>query len=83
MTAEIQKGRYIYYHCTGHRGRCGNTYVREEDLRRLLADVSPISFAVFDRSSKVVDLEAGIGFGLTNSSNRLTLKVMLSFDLAR
>jgi site-specific DNA recombinase len=39
MTAEIQKRRYIYYHRTGHRGRCGNTYVREEDLRPLLADV--------------------------------------------
>ena len=31
-TAEMKKGRYIYYHCTGHRGACGNTYVREEDL---------------------------------------------------
>jgi hypothetical protein len=23
MTAEIKKGRYVYYHCTGARGRCG------------------------------------------------------------
>ena len=29
---ELKKGRYVYYHCTGGRGRCGNTYVREEDL---------------------------------------------------
>jgi hypothetical protein len=39
LTGEVQKRRYVYYHCTGHRGRCGNTYVREEDLQRLLADI--------------------------------------------
>jgi len=39
LTAEIKKGRYVYYHCTGGRGRCGNTYVREEELSRLFADV--------------------------------------------
>ena len=39
FTAEVKKGRYVYYHCTGSRGRCGNTYVREEDLSRLFEDV--------------------------------------------
>ena len=39
MTAEIHKDRYIYYRCTGHRGRCGNTYERQEDLQRGLGDV--------------------------------------------
>ena len=39
MTAEIKKARYVYYHCTGGRGACGNTYVREEELSRLFADV--------------------------------------------
>jgi site-specific DNA recombinase len=39
LTAEIKKGRYVYYHCTGGRGACGNTYVREEELSRLFADV--------------------------------------------
>ncbi len=37
MTAELKKGRYVYYHCTGGRGRCGNSYVREEDLPQLFA----------------------------------------------
>ena len=32
LTAEIQKGRYVYYHCTGHKGKCPEKYVREEDL---------------------------------------------------
>lgn len=35
-TAEIKKGQYIYYHCTGYRGACGNSWVREEELARLL-----------------------------------------------
>ena len=39
ITAELKKGRYVYYHCTGSRGRCGNTYVREEDLARLFAEL--------------------------------------------
>src|SRR5258707_131829 len=32
FTGEIKKGQYVYYHCTGHRGRCGNPYVPEEEL---------------------------------------------------
>src|SRR5262245_32759723 len=37
MTAEIKKGRYIYYRCTGFKSRCGNTYIRQEPLAQLLA----------------------------------------------
>lgn len=36
MTAELKKGRYVYYRCTGFRGRCGNTYIRQEQLSDLL-----------------------------------------------
>ena len=32
MVGELKKGRYVYYHCTGNRGRCGDPYVREEQL---------------------------------------------------
>jgi site-specific DNA recombinase len=39
FTAETKKGQYVYYHCTGHRGACGNTYVREEELIRQFGDV--------------------------------------------
>ena len=39
MTSELKKGRYVYYHCTGGRGTCGNAYVREEELSRLFAEV--------------------------------------------
>jgi hypothetical protein len=38
-------------------------------------------FAVFDRYSKTVNIEAGVGFGLTTSSDKVTLKLILSRDL--
>ncbi len=34
LTAEIKKGRYVYYHCTGKRGKCSEKYVREEEVAR-------------------------------------------------
>ena len=39
MTAELKKGKYVYYRCTGFKGACGNIYIREEKLADLLADV--------------------------------------------
>ena len=32
MVAELKKGRYVYYHCTGHRGKCPEPYTRQEAL---------------------------------------------------
>lgn len=32
LVAEIKKGKYVYYHCTGFKGKCGEPYVREEVL---------------------------------------------------
>ena len=39
LTAEMKKGRYVYYRCTGFRGACGNSYIREEDLAARLGTV--------------------------------------------
>ena len=36
MTAEMKKGRYVYYRCTGSKGRRGNAYIRQEELSALL-----------------------------------------------
>ncbi len=40
MTAEIKKGKYIYYHCTGRKGECDRPFIREEvitsEFRKLL-----------------------------------------------
>ena len=38
-------------------------------------------YGVVDRSGKVLNVEAGIGFGLTAASDKVTLKLMLSRDL--
>src|SRR5215475_1482460 len=32
FTAEVKKGRYVYYHCTGYKGKCPEKYVREEEM---------------------------------------------------
>ena len=34
MVAEIKKKRYIYYHCTGNKGKCPEKWVREEEIAR-------------------------------------------------
>jgi hypothetical protein len=40
-------------------------------------------WAVVDHTSKIVDVEAGIGFGLTAATDKVTLKLMLSRDIRR
>jgi site-specific DNA recombinase len=32
LVGELKKGRYVYYHCTGYRGKCPEPYTREEKL---------------------------------------------------
>lgn len=39
VTAEMKKGKYTYYHCTGFRGKCGLPYFREEELGNRLGQV--------------------------------------------
>ena len=36
ITAEIKKGKYIYYHCTGNGGKCSQKpiYIREEEIAK-------------------------------------------------
>ncbi len=38
-------------------------------------------WAVFDHTAKWADIEAGVGFGLTSASDKVTLKLMLSRNL--
>ncbi len=40
-------------------------------------------YAVVDKAAKWMDIEAGIGFGLTDASDKVTLKMILSRDLNR
>lgn len=39
VTEEIKKGRYIYAHCSGYKGKCGQPYVREEEIGNQIAAV--------------------------------------------
>jgi site-specific DNA recombinase len=34
MVGEIKKQRYVYYHCTGWKGKCPEPYVREEVIEK-------------------------------------------------
>jgi len=46
-----------------------------------VSDQSHQLFAVLDHGGGVLDVEAGIGFGLTSGSDRLTFKLMIARDL--
>jgi site-specific DNA recombinase len=39
MTAEVQKRKYIYYRCSGYRGKCSTPYFREEEISQKLGDI--------------------------------------------
>ncbi len=39
MVGEIKKGCYVYYHCTGYKGRCPEPYTREEVLEKAFTDL--------------------------------------------
>jgi site-specific DNA recombinase len=37
LVGELKKGKYVYYHCTGYRGKCEEPYTREEALESQIA----------------------------------------------
>lgn len=40
LTAELKKGKYVYYHCTGKRGgTCKKDYIREEELDKVFQNL--------------------------------------------
>jgi len=39
LVGEIKKGRYVYYHCTGFKGKCPEPYTREEVLSGRFAEI--------------------------------------------
>lgn len=51
LTAELKKGKYIYYHCTGKRGgTCKKDYIREEKFDKLI-------MTIIERISKAIPEE--------------------------
>ena len=46
IVGELKKGRYVYYHCTGFKGKCSEPYVREEVLEgKLTALIGQLTFS--------------------------------------
>jgi site-specific DNA recombinase len=39
LVGELKKQKYIYYHCTGYKGKCDEPYVREEVLEERFTEV--------------------------------------------
>ena len=39
VVGEIKKRRYVYYHCTGYKGKCPEPYVREEVLEQQFSEL--------------------------------------------
>jgi site-specific DNA recombinase len=39
LVGELKKGEYVYYHCTGNRGKCPEPYTREEILAGQFGDL--------------------------------------------
>jgi len=39
FTAELKKGKYIYYHCSGSKGNCKQDYLRQETIDELFSSL--------------------------------------------
>jgi site-specific DNA recombinase len=39
LVGELKKSRYVYYHCTGNRGKCQEPYTRQETLTDKFAGI--------------------------------------------
>src|SRR5262245_50029282 len=39
IVGEIKKQRYVYYHCSGYKGRCDEPYVREEAIETQFSEM--------------------------------------------
>ena len=39
VVGEIKKGKYVYYHCSGYKGKCPEPYVREEVLEERFGEI--------------------------------------------
>ena len=52
LVGELKKGKYVYYHCTGYKGKCPEPYVREEVLEEKFTQVLKNDGQVVDRRAR-------------------------------
>ena len=60
ITAEIKKGKYTYYRCTGHRGKCETPYLREEVLADQLGAILKGIYIPDDVAAQLTDSLDGL-----------------------
>jgi site-specific DNA recombinase len=63
ITASLKKGKYIYYHCTGGKGKCSQPYIRQTHLSEMFL---PIVEGVHMSEQHVRDLLAVVREGNRN-----------------
>jgi DNA invertase Pin-like site-specific DNA recombinase len=54
VTTELQKGQYIYYRCSGGRGKCRLPYMREQDVANRLGEVLKSIYVPEGIASRIV-----------------------------
>ena len=78
LVGEKKKGKYVYYDCTGNKGKCPEPYAREEVLEACFADL--LKGLVFD--DEVMDWIVD-ALHQSHGSNRSQCKPRLSGPLLR
>lgn len=73
----------LAYNLNGKWAVAAEEYADMGPLRHFLPSNNQFHeiWAVMDHKSKIVDIEAGVGFGITAGADKLTFKLMLSRDL--
>jgi site-specific DNA recombinase len=66
MTAEVQKGKYIYYRCSGYRGKCSTPYFREEEISQKLGD--HVKDGEVDGHDKLLSIDLKKSFDILKAS---------------
>jgi site-specific DNA recombinase len=64
VVAQMQRGRYIYYHCSGFKQKCPERYVREETLAAAFAqqlarlEMNDTAFGLIERALRDIHSES-------------------------
>lgn len=74
----------IAYNLNSHWAIAGEEYAQRGTLARLLPMNQQFQqvWAVVDHHGSAVDIEAGVGVGLTSASDKMTLKLLVSRDFS-
>ena len=86
LTAELKKGKYIYYHCTGKRGgTCKKDYIREEKFDKLIMELlhrisKAIPEEVYPKAIQAVKEMNQISSNYTDNSYNQILKKLNTLE---